>query len=240
MKTRIIIPARLESSRFPKKLIKTINGKTIIEHVCLRAKKIKSDSLIVATDSIEIKKIIDNLNIETYISKKKHSNGTERIADLCKKRNFNKSDIVVNIQGDELNFPINSVNKMINSLKNSKEEKMITVISESNNRQQYVNKDCVKVVIDKNNNALCFSRSPLPFNSPSNYLLHLGLYGYKVSLLDKYLLFKKSEYEDKESLEQLRFLFNKINIECIKLKKHNSISINSPNDLKLAQKQYNE
>jgi 3-deoxy-manno-octulosonate cytidylyltransferase (CMP-KDO synthetase) len=236
MKIRIIIPARLESSRFPKKLIKTINGKTIIEHVCLRAKKIKSDSLIVATDSIEIKKIIDNLNIETYISKKKHSNGTERIADLCKKRNFNKSDIVVNIQGDELNFPINSVNKMINSLKNSKEEKMITVISESNNRQQYVNKDCVKVVTDKNNSALCFSRSPLPFNSPSNYLLHLGLYGYKVSLLDKYLSFKKSEYEDKESLEQLRFLFNRINIECIKLKTHNSISINSPNDLKLAQK----
>ena len=236
MKTRIIIPARLKSSRFPKKLIKTINRKTIIEHVCLRAKKIKSDSLIVATDSIEIKKIIDNLNIETYISKKKYLNGTERIADLCKKRNFNKNDIVVNIQGDELNFPINSINKMINSLKNSKEEKMITVIAASNNRQYYLNKDCVKVITDKNNNALCFSRSSLPFNSPSNYLLHLGLYGYKVSLLNKYSSFKKSEYEDKESLEQLRFLFNRINIECIKLKKHNSISINSPNDLKLAQK----
>ena len=74
MKTRIIIPARLKSSRFPKKLIKAINGKTIIEHVCLRAKKIKCDSLIVATDSIEIKEIIDNLNIETHISKKKYSN----------------------------------------------------------------------------------------------------------------------------------------------------------------------
>ena len=236
MKTRIIIPARLKSSRFPKKLIKIINGKTIIEHVCLRAKKIKSDSLIVATDSIEIKKIIDNLNIETYISKKKYSNGTERIADLCKERNFHKNDIIINIQGDELNFPINSINKIINSLKKSKKEKMTTVVVKSNNRKNYLNHDCVKVVMDKSHNALCFSRSPLPFNSPSDYFLHLGLYGYKVSLLNKYLSFKQSEYEIKESLEQLRFLFNNISIECIKLKKHNSVSINSPNDLKLAQK----
>ena len=236
MKIRIIIPARLKSKRFPNKLIKNLNGKSIIEHVCLHAKKLKYDSLIVATDSIEIKKIIDGLNIETYISKKKYSNGTERIADLCKKRNFHKNDIIINIQGDELNFPINSINKIINSLKKSKKEKMTTVVVKSNNRKNYLNHDCVKVVMDKSHNALCFSRSPLPFNSPSDYFLHLGLYGYKVSLLNKYLSFKQSEYEIKESLEQLRFLFNNISIECIKLKKHNSVSINSPNDLKLAQK----
>jgi len=236
MKTRIIIPARLKSKRFPSKLIKNFKGKSIIEHVCLHAKKLNYDSLIVATDSIEIKKLIDNLNIDTYLSKKQCSNGTERIADLCKKRNFNKNDIIINVQGDELNFPVTGVNKMINSLKKSKEEKMTTVIVESGNKKHYFNKDYVKVITDKNNNALCFSRSPLPFNSPSNYLIHLGLYGYKVSLLNKYLAFKKSTYENKENLEQLRFLFNNIQIECIKLKKHNSISINSPNDLKLAQK----
>jgi len=76
----------------------------------------------------------------------------------------------------------------------------------------------------------------LPYDSSSNYLLHIGLYGYKVSLLNEYLSFKKSADEAKESLEQLRFLYNDIQIKCIKLKKHNSISINSPNDLKLAQK----
>jgi 3-deoxy-manno-octulosonate cytidylyltransferase (CMP-KDO synthetase) len=236
MKTRIIIPARLKSKRFPNKLIKNLKGKSIIEHVCLHAKKLNCDSLIVATDSIEIKKLIDNLNIDTYLSKKQCSNGTERIADLCKKRNFNKNDIIINVQGDELNFPVNSVKKMINSLKKAKEEKMTTVIVESGNKKHYFNTDYVKVITDKNNNALCFSRSPLPFNSPSNYLIHLGLYGYKVSLLNKYSSFKESTYENKENLEQLRFLFNNVQIECIKLKKHNSISINSPNDLKLAQK----
>ena len=236
MKIRIIIPARLKSKRFPNKLVKNLKGKSIIEHVCLRAKKLNYDSLIVATDSNEIKKLIENINIETYISKKKYLNGTERIADLCKKRSFSKNDIIINIQGDELSFPVNAVNKMINYLKKSKEKEMTTVVVQSNNRNNYINKDYVKVITNKNNNALYFSRSPLPYDSSSNYLLHIGLYGYKVSLLNEYLLFKKSTGEAKESLEQLRFLYNDIQIKCIKLKKHHSISINSPNDLKLAQK----
>lgn len=236
MKIRIIIPARLKSKRFPNKLIKNLKGKSIIEHVCSRAKKLNYDSLIVATDSNEIKKLIDNINIETYLSKKKYLNGTERIADLCKKRSFGKNDIIINIQGDELSFPVNAVNKMINYLKKSKEKEMTTVVVQSNNRNNYINKDYVKVITNKNDNALYFSRSPLPYDSSSNYLLHIGLYGYKVSLLNEYLSFKKSTDEAKESLEQLRFLYNDIQIKCIKLKKHNSISINSPNDLKLAQK----
>ncbi|MFL2559621.1 MAG: 3-deoxy-manno-octulosonate cytidylyltransferase [Gammaproteobacteria bacterium] len=236
MKVRIIIPARLKSKRFPNKLVKNLKGKSIIEHVCLRAKKLNYDSLIVATDSNEIKTLIDNINIETYLSKKKYLNGTERIADLCKKRSFGKNDIIINIQGDELNFPVNAVNKMINYLKKSKEKIMTTVIVQSNNRNHYINKDCVKVITNKNDNALCFSRSPLPYDSSSNYLLHIGLYGYKVSLLNEYSSFKKSMQEAKESLEQLRFLYNHVEIKCIKLKSHNSISINSPNDLKLAQK----
>jgi len=236
MKIRIIIPARLKSKRFPNKLVKTLKDKSIIEHVCLRAKKLNYDSLIVATDSNEIKTLIDNINIETYLSKKKYLNGTERIADLCKKRSFDKNDIIINIQGDELSFPVNAVNKMINYLKKSKEKEMTTVVVQSNNRNNYINKDYVKVITNKNNNALYFSRSPLPYDSSSNYLLHIGLYGYKVSLLNEYLSFKKSTGEVKESLEQLRFLYNDIQIKCIKLKKHNSISINSLNDLKLAQK----
>jgi len=236
MKIRIIIPARLKSKRFPNKLIKNLKDKSIIEHVCSRAKKLNYDSLIVATDSNEIKKLIDSINIETYLSKKKYLNGTERIADLCKKRSFGKNDIIINIQGDELSFPVNAVNKMIDYLKKSKEKEMTTVVVQSNNRNNYINKDCVKVITNKNDNALYFSRSPLPHDSSSNYLLHIGLYGYKVSLLNEYLSFKKSTDEAKESLEQLRFLYNDIQIKCIKLKKHNSISINSPNDLKLAQK----
>ena len=87
---------------------------------------------------------------------------------------------------------------------------------------------------DRNNQALYFSRSPIPSNRNNEHLIHIGIYGYKVSLLHDYLNFKISPYEESESLEQLRFIWNEIPIYCIKIPVNNSISINSPNDLKLA------
>ena len=88
--------------------------------------------------------------------------------------------------------------------------------------------------MNKKNQALYFSRTPIPSNQNSDHLVHIGIYGYKVSLLHDYLNLKISPYEQSESLEQLRFIWNEIPICCIKVSVNNSISINSPNDLKLA------
>ena len=233
MKTRIIIPARLKSSRFPNKLIKIINGKTLIEHVCLRAKKLKYDSLIVATDSLKIKDIIEKIGINVWYCQKKYSSGTERIAGLSSDLKFKKNDIVINIQGDEYNFPLSAVNKIINDLRLSKKRIVSTVIYTTYDKKIINNKDSVKVVTDKNNNALYFSRSLIPYNSDHAYFIHLGIYGYKASLLEEYSSLVKSGFEKSESLEQLRFVYNNVPVHCIKIKSHNSISINSVNDLKL-------
>ncbi|MBT6754747.1 MAG: 3-deoxy-manno-octulosonate cytidylyltransferase [Gammaproteobacteria bacterium] len=233
MKTRIIIPARLKSSRFPNKLIKIINGKTLIEHVCLRAKKLKYDSLIVATDSLKIKDIIEKIGVNVWYCQKKYSSGTERIAGLSSDLKFKKNDIVVNIQGDEYNFPLSAVNKIINDLRLSKKRIVSTVIYTTYDKKIINNKDSVKVVTDKNNNALYFSRSLIPYNSDHAYFIHLGIYGYKASLLEEYSSLVKSGFEKSESLEQLRFVYNNVPVHCIKIKSHNSISINSVNDLKL-------
>ncbi|MDG2106700.1 MAG: 3-deoxy-manno-octulosonate cytidylyltransferase [Gammaproteobacteria bacterium] len=233
MKTRIIIPARLKSSRFPNKLIKIINGKTLIEHVCLRAKKLKYDSLIVATDSLKIKDIIEKIGVNVWYCQKKYSSGTERIAGLSSDLKFKKNDIVINIQGDEYNFPLSAVNKIINDLRLSKKRIVSTVIYTTYDKKIINNKDSVKVVTDKNNNALYFSRSLIPYNSDHEYFVHLGIYGYKASLLEEYSSLVKSGFEKSESLEQLRFVYNNVPVHCIKIKSHNSISINSVNDLKL-------
>ena len=233
MKTRIIIPARLKSSRFPNKLIKMINGKTLIEHVCLRAKKLKYDSLIVATDSLKIKDIIQNIGIDVWYCQKKYSSGTERIAGLSSDLKFKKNDIIINIQGDEYNFPLSAVNKIINHLKISKKRIVSTAIYMTKDKKIINNRDSVKVITDKNNNALYFSRSLIPYNSDHEYSIHLGIYGYKVGLLEMYSSFIKSKFEKSESLEQLRFVYNNVPVHCIKIKNHNSISINSINDLKL-------
>lgn len=233
MKTRIIIPARLKSSRFPNKLIKIINGKTLIEHVCLRAKKLKYDSLIVATDSLKIKDIIEKIGVNVWYCQKKYSSGTERIAGLSSDLKFKKNDIIVNIQGDEYNFPLSAVNKIINDLRLSKKRIVSTVIYTTHDKKIINNKDSVKVVTDKNNNALYFSRSLIPYNSDHEYFVHLGIYGYKAGLLEEYSSLVKSGFEKSESLEQLRFVYNNVPVHCIKIKSHNSISINSVNDLKL-------
>ena len=233
MKTRIIIPARLKSSRFPNKLIKIFNGKSIIEHVSLRAKKLNCDSLIIATDSLKIKKIVENIGIEVWFCDKKYSCGTERISALSKDLKFDKNDIIINIQGDEYNFSLNAVKKVIDDLKSSKKEFVSTVIYSTKDKKLINNKDSVKVVLDKQNNALYFSRSIIPHGSIDSVSIHIGIYGYKADLLNMYPSFIKSNFEITESLEQLRFLYNKVPVHCIKINNHNSISINSINDLKL-------
>jgi len=88
----------------------------------LRAKKLKYDSLIVATDSLKIKDIIENIGVNVWYCQKKYSSGTERVAGLSSDLKFKKNDIVVNIQGDEYNFPLSAVNKIINDLRLSKKE----------------------------------------------------------------------------------------------------------------------
>ena len=234
MKTRIIIPARLKSTRFPDKLVQIINGTSLIEHICIRAKKIKYDSLIVATDDLKIKNLVENHRIDVWYSKKRYLNGTHRIASLCKDLKFKNSDNIINIQGDEFNFTIKGVREIISLLSLSKAKRVYTLISKSKSKKSFNNSDTVKVILNKKNEALYFSRTPIPYCQSNEHFVHIGIYGYKVSLLHDYLNFKTSPYEKYESLEQLRFIWNEIPISCIKVPVNNSISINSPNDLKLA------
>ncbi len=234
MKNRIVIPARLKSSRLPYKLIKLIGKLSLIEHICLRAKKITCDSITVATDSLEIKSLVEKHGIDVWFSRKKYSNGTHRIAMLCKDLKFNKNDNIINIQGDEFNFPLKGIKDIISKLTSSKNKSAYTLVTRSKSSKSYNNSDTVKVIFDKNNNALYFSRSSIPFNPSNDHYQHIGIYGYKVSLLDDYISLKRSPHEIYESLEQLRFIWNKIPIHCIKAQTKNSISINSSNDLRLA------
>jgi len=238
MRTRIIIPARLKSTRFPNKLIQLINNISLIEHICIRAKKIPCYSVIVATDDIKIKSLVEQHGIEVWFSKKKFLNGTHRIACLCKEYGFNKNDNIINIQGDEFNFSLKGVKDLITKLSSSKSKGIFTLISKSRSKEIFHNPDHVKVLIDKKGDALFFSRSPVPFNGSDDHFIHIGIYGYKVSMLYSYLNFDKSPYEAYENLEQLRFIWNKTPIHCIKIKVNNSISINSVNDLKLAKETF--
>ena len=234
MKTRIVIPARLESSRLPKKLIKKINGKTLIEHVFTRAKKIKCDSLVIATDNRIIKDIAESSNMDCWFSRKSFLNGTHRISALSDELKYKNSDIVINIQADEFNFPISGVSRMINYMKRQSSINVTTLIFKNNNKNIFNDKNMVKVAIDTNNQALIFTRSPIPYNGSTDSYIHIGIYGYRVSILKKYSQLNLCPYEKSEKLEQLRFLWNNIKIKCLLLKQNSSLSINTLKDLKMA------
>ena len=236
MKVRIVIPARLQSSRLPKKLIKKIGDKTLIEHVCLRAKKIKCNSIIVATDSKVIKNIVEGCNIDCWFSNKKFVNGTDRISALSKALKFQTNDIVINIQGDEFNFSLNGVTKMIETMKRKRLIKVSTLIFRNNEKEILNDTNMVKTVIDSNNEALVFTRLPIPYNSSQSSFIHIGIYGYRVDVLQKYPNLIVSPFEISEKLEQLRFLWNNVKIKCLLLKNNTSLSINTQKDLRLARK----
>jgi|TARA_B100000287_G_C20527136_1_gene739324 3-deoxy-manno-octulosonate cytidylyltransferase (CMP-KDO synthetase) len=242
MKTHIIIPARLNSRRLPGKLLKKIKDKTLIEHVCQRAKKIKADNLTVATDDEQIRDIVESIGVNCFYIKKEFTCGTDRCSYVAKVRDYSKDDLVINIQADEYNFSIDGVNKIIEHYKKSDNpyitNEVTTLISKSNlSTKNLFDYDTVKVVFDKNNYATAFSRNNIPHFTERlmNYPFHshIGIYAYKVGVLYDYEHYEESPYEKFESLEQLRFIWNDIKIKCIEIEDE-SISINSLDDLKRA------
>ena len=160
MKKVIIIPARLDSSRLPKKVLLDLKGKTVIQRVyeqCLKVKNV--DGVYIATDSIEIKEVCETFTNQVIITKSTHQSGTDRIGEAV---SAIACDIVINVQGDEPFIEPSLIEALVNSFSNS-DISMSSAMSKINNVKDLHNTNVVKVVTDLHNNALFFSRSLLPF-----------------------------------------------------------------------------
>ena len=237
MATLIILPARLESSRLSKKLIRNIGDKTLIEHMILCAKKINDTTIIVSTDSKVIQRYADKHSVESFLSSKKFKNGTERCYFTAKKLNASNEDIIINLQADEFNIDPNNIRKLIRILKLSDNINVGTLVYETKNKNEYTDTNFVKVIVDKQLRAITFTRKPIT-SIGSKYLIHLGVYGFKFKTLEKFYTLKECHYEKDESLEQLRMIWNNIPIHCVQVKDNKSIGINSARDLKRARENY--
>ncbi len=237
MNTFIILPARLESSRLPQKLIQKIGDKALIEHMIISAMKIKDAEVILSTDSKIIQKYAEKYRIKCITSNKKFNNGSERCHYTAKKLNAAENDIIINLQADEFNINPNDIRKLIRLLKLSPEVKVATLVYETSNEKQYANRDYVKVIVDKELKAITFTRKPIT-SIGTKYLIHLGVYAYKYQSLELYSSFRECHYEKEESLEQLRMIWNNVEIYCVQVKNNQSIGINSARDLKEARELY--
>ena len=247
MKKVIIIPARLDSSRLPKKVLLDLKGKTVIQRVyeqCLKVKNV--DGVYIATDSIEIKEVCETFTDKVIITKSTHQSGTDRIGEAV---SAIACDIVINVQGDEPFIEPSLIEALVNSFSNS-DISMSSAMSKINNIKDLQNTNVVKVVTDLHNNALFFSRSLIPFPrdvkeiSIANEVLkkcqfyrHIGIYGYRKDFLLKFVNMEQSYLEKIEKLEQLRALENGFKIKMIEANS-SLIGIDTREDYEEALKKY--
>ncbi len=204
-----VIPGRLNSTRFPKKIVHPLNGKSVIQHVYDNAKESKLLShLVIAIDSMETLSHL-NKDSETILTSKGHESGTDRVAEVAGKFNC---DIVVNIQGDEPNIDAVLIDNLI-KLFDDPQVEMASVASTDLNNDDLENPNVVKVSLDTDNNAHTFERTI--DNKEVQYFRHIGIYAYRKKTLEKFTNLEQSENEKKWKLEQLRALDNNIAIKLL-------------------------
>ena len=239
MRMVAIIPARLNSKRFPRKLLEKING---IPLILMTYQNLFSmnifDKIIVATDSLEISNLIKKNGGEVFISKKEHFCGSDRVSEAS--GNY-KSDIVINVQGDEPFVKSIDIKKIINFFrdKQNKNIPVVSLIYQTNNPQKINDENFVKVVTDKNDFAMYFSRSKIPFlrNIDKNFsfYIHVGVYGFLSKSITQFSNLKPSKLEKIEMLECIRFIENGHKMKMI-LIDNPTIGIDTPDDLIKAKK----
>jgi 3-deoxy-manno-octulosonate cytidylyltransferase (CMP-KDO synthetase) len=213
----VIIPARYASSRLPAKMLKEINGKSLIEHTYSNAIKSNASRVIIATDDERIKTVAEGFGAEVCMTNDSHTSGTSRIAEAVSFLNFQNDDVIVNLQGDEPMMSPSAINQVASNLVSSGMS-VATLCEAIDTEDAYFDENCVKVVYNSRGRAMYFSRSPVPaFRDGQNINLdlcfrHIGLYAYRVNFLKNYSNMPISRLETAEKLEQLTFLMEGFDI----------------------------
>ncbi len=236
MKTFGIIPSRWGSSRFPGKPLADLAGKPLVAWVVEAVKKAKSlDDVLVATDDDRIVAAVEAHGGKAVMTPSELPSGTDRIA--CAAGDFADDDILVNIQGDEPLIDPALIDALVARLKepNSRWD-MATAVTPIKTASDFAAKTVVKVVLDRDDGALYFSRAPIPCDrdhepdiSSGLYVRHLGIYAYRGGFLRKYIAQKPCALEQTEKLEQLRALWMGAKIAVIRTDDE-GVGVDTPED----------
>ena len=217
-----VIPARLNSARFPKKILTDINGRPMVIRTAEQASKVKNlDRIIIAIDSEETYQALKGFNYELMMTSDKHRSGTDRVAEVVK--NIENTNIVINIQADEPFINPALIDKLVEAHLDPTIE-MTTLVSTHLPKNEYNNESVVKAFLDAENFAVDFKRS-----CTSKYK-HLGIYGFTKKTLLHFVSLKQTTNEKVRNLEQMRALDNGIKIKAV-VTKEDSLSINTPYDI---------
>ena len=183
----------------------------MVVRVAERSAQSAANRIIVATDAQEIESVCNAANLEVMMTREDHPSGTDRLAEVALQLGLNDEAIVVNVQGDEPLIPVDLINQVAKTLQSKPHCAMATAAVAIHDQSEITNPNAVKVVLSKNNEALYFSRSTIPFDrnhSSPIYYRHLGIYAYRTGFLKAFSNLAISPLEQAESLEQLRALWH--------------------------------
>jgi 3-deoxy-manno-octulosonate cytidylyltransferase (CMP-KDO synthetase) len=229
MKAIAVIPARLASTRLPRKMLREIAGKPLIGLVyeAVRSSSLLS-KVIVATDSEEIMAVCRKHGWNAQMTASTHRSGTERVHEVSGRES---ADIYINVQGDEPLVCREHIQALVKVMENPSAQ--VGTLMTPAAAEDILNPNAVKVVVDLSGRALYFSRATIPFDrdgSKPGYFKHLGLYAYRKPALDRFVALPESALENSERLEQLRFLENGIPLFVAETP-HDSIGVDTEEDL---------
>lgn len=241
MKVLGIIPARYASTRFPGKPLAVIGNKPMIQHVFERVSAISTvDEVVVATDDDRIFRKVLEFGGKVVMTATTHKSGTDRCGEVLEKiaAEGGKFDVVINIQGDEPFVEHTQIESLIGCF-DDENVQIATLKKQIASQEELESPNVVKLVCDKNDNALYFSRFSLPFQRGKNvenwldshrYFKHIGIYAYRTGVLREIVKMQQTPLECCESLEQLRWLENGMKIKVAETD-HENIAIDTPDDL---------
>ena len=215
MNAIIVIPARIGSTRLPRKMLLNETGKTLIQHTWESARQSRlAEEVIVATDDPDIRAAVESFGGRVVMTRADHQSGSDRVAEVAKQEL--EAEILVNVQGDEPEISGQAIDSVIGAIQRDPQSVVGTLATPIRERERLEDPAVVKVVLDADQRALYFSRSPIPYPrrwedgwltaEPPTWLQHIGVYAYRRSFLLEFARLPPSPHERVESLEQLRIL----------------------------------
>ena len=238
----VIIPARYGASRLPGKPMLDLAGKPVVQHVIDRALESGATRVIVATDDARIEHLALSAGAEAVMTRADHQSGTDRIAETAQLLSLSGAEIIINVQGDEPDMPPELIRQMADSLAQNQQISMCTACTPITHAGSINDPNVVKVVRDKNDIALYFSRSPIPFDrdGPGEfaYRRHLGIYAYRANYLIEFASTSPCALEQSEKLEQLRVLYRGDRLYCPDAVKSPGVGIDTQADIERARAEW--
>lgn len=244
MSFNVIIPARLDSTRLPEKVLAKIAGKPMLQHVYQNAIKSGADRVIVATDSAKVVAAAEKFAADVCLTSADHESGTERLAEVVAAKSIEPDEVVICLQADEPLLPAGVIRAVAQDLLGNDALKVSTACQRIDNARELFDPSIVKVVFNHRHYVSYFSRAPIPWQRDrfsmsdgvvgeleGDFYRHIGIYGYRAEFLQTYVEWSSAPTERAESLEQLRILWNGGRIHMVVCKEEVHPGVDTREDL---------